>query len=152
MHCNWHTQETYMCTFASLCKHFFPVQIDIFFQFFCQGELRKQPNFTFCWFWLGKMHQNGLSGAYLGFKACQIQWHLLWVSTISMFHEKSQFQAKISHFVDFEWVQNASKLLEWCIFMVGGMPNPMALCCESLQLVPMKNLHHVAEPYILTFP
>ena len=40
-------------------------------------------NFTFCWFWLGKMHQNGLSGAYSGFETCQIQWHLFQVSMIS---------------------------------------------------------------------
>ena len=31
----------------------------------------------------GKMHQNGLSGAYFGFKACQIQWHLFQVPMIS---------------------------------------------------------------------
>ena len=40
-------------------------------------------NFTFCWFWLGKMHQNGLSGTYLEFQVCQIQWHGFQVSTIS---------------------------------------------------------------------
>ena len=51
----WHTKfshialqsaypKTYMCRFASLCKHFFPVQID-FFSVFCQGEFRKQPKF-----------------------------------------------------------------------------------------------------------
>ena len=32
--------------------------------------------------------------------------------------------AKISHFVDFDW-ENALKLLEWHIFRVQGMPNPM---------------------------
>ena len=102
-------------------KHFFHVQIDIFFSFFVRGSsvnsqkfhillilsgknalkwlewcifrvqgvpnpmaqvsslydkwfLKNQnfwgKNFTFCWFWLGKMHQNGLSGTYLGFEAC----------------------------------------------------------------------------------
>ena len=131
VHCNRHYPKTYMCTFASLCKHFSPVQIDNF-SGFCQGSwgnsqnftfvdfdwenASKWPeccifrvqgmliqchrfqvsaissswkitiwgkNFTFCWFWLGKMHQNCLSGAYLGFKACWIQWHLLGVSMIS---------------------------------------------------------------------
>ena len=37
-----------------------------------QYEKSTGKNFTFCWFWLGKMHWNGLSGAYGGFKACQI--------------------------------------------------------------------------------
>ena len=61
---------------------------------------------------------------YLGFEMCQIQWHRFQVSTISI-PEKSKFQAKISHFVDFDW--------EKCIIMawvahirVWGVPNPMA--------------------------
>ena len=40
-------------------------------------------NFTFCSFWLKKMHWNCLSCMYLGLMACQIQWHLFWVSTLS---------------------------------------------------------------------
>ena len=136
VHCYWHTPETYTCTFWSLFKHFFPVQIDVFFFHFLSGGVKQRAknftfcwfwlgkkhqnglsgdifkvwgmlpkpivhrfwvytisgswkitisgkNFTFCWFWLGKMHWNGLSGAYLGFKACQIQWHLFQVSMIS---------------------------------------------------------------------
>ena len=35
-------------------------------------------------------------------------------------------QPEISHFVDFDW-ENALKWLEWHIFRVRGMPNPMAL-------------------------
>ena len=66
------------------------------------GCIFPSPKFHFCWFWLGKMHPNGLNGMYLGFKACQIQCHRFWVSAISS-PEKSQFQAKISHFVDFDW-------------------------------------------------
>ena len=142
-----------MCTFASLCKHFFPVQIDIFFSVFCQGEFRKQPNFhilliltgknaskllewcifrvwgmpnpmltgfpvsaiggswkitisgknfTFGWFWQGKMYQNGLNGVYLGFEACQMQCHRFWVSVISG-SWKITISGKISHLVDFDW-------------------------------------------------
>ena len=48
-------------------------------------------NFTFCWFWLGKMHQNGLDCVYLGFETCQIQWHRFQVSTIT-----SSWKIKIS--------------------------------------------------------
>ena len=68
---------------SSLFKHFFLVQIDGFFSFLSGGVKQTAKNFTFCWFWLGKMHQNGLSGTYLGFEVCQIQWHWFQVSTIS---------------------------------------------------------------------
>ena len=43
-----------------------------------------------------------------------------------MVPEKSKFEAKISHFVDFDW-ENALKWLEWHIFSIQGVPNPMAL-------------------------
>ena len=75
--------KTYMCRFSSLFKHFFPVQIDIF-HFLSGGVKQIAKNFTFCWFWLAKMHWNGLSGADLGLEACWIQWHRFWVSTISI--------------------------------------------------------------------
>ena len=48
------------------------------------------------------MHQNGFSDMYLWFEACQIQWHRFQVS-MEVFPEKSQFEAKISHFVDLDW-------------------------------------------------
>ena len=82
VHCNQHTQNLHV----QICKPLqtlFPCGNWCFFSVFCQGELRKQQNFTFCWFWLGKMHQNGLSGAYWGLEACQIQWHLLQGSMMS---------------------------------------------------------------------
>ena len=179
VHYDQHTQKPACADFQNLFKHFFPVQINIFYFFFifCQGEFSKQPkishfvdfdweehiemvwvvhirvwgmpksngagfvstisgswkikishfvdfdweknmvwvegfeawlgfvsmisgswkikisgkNFIFCWFWLGKKHQNGLSGAYLGFKACWIQLHRFWVSMIS-----SSWKIKIS--------------------------------------------------------
>ena len=47
--------------FQALFEHFFPVEID-FFLIFWSGELSKQQKFHIGWFWLGKMHQNGLSG------------------------------------------------------------------------------------------
>ena len=56
-----------MCRFASLCKTLFLCANWHFFQFFCQGEFRKQPKIShFVDFDWGKMHQNGLSGTYLG--------------------------------------------------------------------------------------
>ena len=84
VHCDQPYPKTYMCRFGSLCEHFFPVQIDVFFFSFLSGGVQENSqNFTFCWFWLGKMHQNGLSGAYLGFEACWIQCCRFQVSVIS---------------------------------------------------------------------
>ena len=40
-------------------------------------------------------------------------------------------QPKISHFVDFDW-ENKSKLLEWHVYRVWGMPNPTVLVWEIL--------------------
>ena len=72
-----------MCRFASLCKHFSLCKLKFFFQFVVRESSGNSQNITFCWFWLGKMDWNSLSGAYLGFEVCQIQWHLLQVPTIS---------------------------------------------------------------------
>ena len=55
--------------------------------------------------------------------------------------------AKISHFVDFDW-ENTLKLLEWHIFRVQGMPNPMALVASLYDKWFMKNHNfrrHIAE-------
>ena len=82
-------------------------------------------NLTFCWFWLGKMHHNGLSGMYLGFEVCQIQWHLFQVSTISNSWKIKNFRQKF-HILLILTGKNASKWLEWHVFRVWGVPNPMA--------------------------
>ena len=47
-------------------------------------------------------------------------------------------QPKISHFVDFEW-ENALKWLEWCVFRVGDVPNPMALVSSLYNKWFLKN-------------
>ena len=72
--------KTYMCRYSRLFKHIFPVKIEIFFKIFL---LASGKNFTFCWFWLGTLHQNGLSGMYIGFQLCWIQWHWFEILTIS---------------------------------------------------------------------
>ena len=100
IHCDWHTQKLICADFQAFSNTFSLYKLTFFH--FCQGEFSKQPKFTFCWFWLVKMHQNGLSGTYLGFKVCQIQWQRFWVSTISG-SWKIKFQAEISRFVDFDW-------------------------------------------------
>ena len=53
----------------------------------------------------GKMHQNRLSSTYLGSEACQIQWHLFWVSMIS-----GSWKIKIS-----------GKNFTFCWFWLGKM-------------------------------
>ena len=170
-----------MCRFASLCKHFSLWKLT-FFQFFIRGSSGNSQNFTFCWFWLGKMHQNGLSGAYWGLEACQIQWHLFWVYD-KWFLINHNFRQNV-YILLILTGRNASKLLEWSVFRVWGMLNPMALvvslydkwfmknhnfrrhiaengvqkheqgmgCMQQSYLGPILPLHHVSEPYILTFP
>ena len=84
VHCNQHTQKPTCTDFQAFLNTFSLYKLMGFFSFFVRGGAKQTAkNFTFCWFWLGKMHWNGLSGGYLEFEACQIQWHLFWVSTIS---------------------------------------------------------------------
>ena len=55
--------------------------------------------------------------------------------------------AKISHFVNFDW-EKSMEMLEWCIFRVQGMPNPMALVASLYDKWFMKNHNfrrHIAE-------
>ena len=75
--------KTYMCRFSSHSEHFFHVQIHVFFPFFARGNAVNSQKFHILLILSGKMHWNGLSGAYLGFEVCQIQWHRFWVSMIS---------------------------------------------------------------------
>ena len=74
--------------YVQICKPFqtlFSCSNWCFFHFLSGVVKETAKNFTFCWFWLGKMHQNGLSGAYLGFEAWQIQCQRFQVSAISGF-------------------------------------------------------------------
>ena len=81
-------------------------------------------NFTFCWFWLGKMHHNGLSGMYLGFEVCQMAQDS--ISTISGNSQNIKISGKIFTFLLILTGKNASQWLEWYVFRVWGVPNPMA--------------------------
>ena len=104
----------------------------------------SDKNFTFCWFWLGKMHHNDLSGMYLGFEVCQIQWHLFQVSTIS-----NSWKIKIwdKNFT-FCWIwlgkmnQNG---LSGTVFRVWDVPNPMALVSS------LYNKQFLKNPKIITW-
>ena len=82
VHCDWHTQKL-LCAYIQAFWNTFSLLKLTFFSFLSGRVKETAKNFTFCWFWVGKMHQNGLSGIYVGFKACQIQCHRFWVSVIS---------------------------------------------------------------------
>ena len=124
VHCNWHTQKP-ICADMQAFLNTFPCSNWCFF-IFCQGELRKQPKFTFCWFWLGKMHQNGFSGVYLGFEACRIQC------------QNQNFRQKF-HILLILTGKNDLKWLEWHIFRVWSMPTPMALVLSLYNKLFLKN-------------
>ena len=55
----------------------------IFFKICLERVKQSAKKFTFCCFWLGKMHWNGFSSAYLGFEVSWIQWCCFWVSMVS---------------------------------------------------------------------
>ena len=57
-------------------------------------------------------------------------------------------QPKISHFVDFDW-ENALKWLEWCIFRVQGMPNPMVQVSSLYDKWFLKNQNFRQKFHIL---
>ena len=109
-----------------------------FFQFFVRRRSGNSQNFTFCSFWLGKMHQNCLSGTSLGFKACQIQCHRFYISAISS-SWKITISGKKFTFCWFWLGKMQSKLFQWHIFRVQGMPNPMALLASLYNMWFMKN-------------
>ena len=83
VHCDQHTQKPLCADFQVFSNTFSLYKLMFFFNFLSGGVKQTATNCTFCWFWLGKMQLKGLSGMYLGFKACQIQWCRFWVSMIS---------------------------------------------------------------------
>ena len=83
--------------YATTCLYFsntFSLYKLMFLLFLSGGVQQMAKNFTFCWFWLGKIHRNGLSGAYIWFQACTIQWCMFQVSTISSFWKKIKISGK----------------------------------------------------------
>ena len=83
VHCDWHTQKPTCADIQAFSNIFSLFKLMGFFFHFSSVRVKETAkNFTFSWIWLGKMHRNCLSGVYLGFKACQIQWHLFWDSII----------------------------------------------------------------------
>ena len=54
-------------------------------------------------------------------------WHFFYFC-----HGQLGKQPKISHFVDFDW-ENKLKLLEWHVYRVWGMPNPMVLVLRDFE-------------------
>ena len=136
VHCNWHTQKPICADFQAFSNTFSLFKL-MFFHFLSGGVKQRAKNFTFCWFWLGKMHQNGLSGTYLGFEVCQIQWQVLSLYD-KQFMKNHNFRQKF-HILLILTGKNALKWLEWCIFRVQGMPNPMALVSSLYDKQFLKN-------------
>ena len=114
VHCDWHFKKPIRAWFSSLSKHLSLHKLT-FFSFFIGGLKWTGKNFPFCWFWLRKMHHNGLSGTYLGFEVCQIQWHSYQVSSISHSCE-IKIWGKYFTFCWFWLEKSASEWLEWHIF------------------------------------
>ena len=127
-----------MSRYASLLNHFFPVQIDVFFFIFCQGELRKQPKFQILLVLTGK---NALKW---------IEWCILRVQGMpnpmpqdsnlcnKLFLKNHNFMQKFDILLILTG-KNASKLFEWPIFRVQGMLNPMALVASLYDKQFLKN-------------
>ena len=84
-----------MCNIQDFSNTFSLVKLTFFFKFFVKGVKPSVKFFTFCWFWLGKMHQNGLSGMYIGFQVCWIQWHWFGISTIGGFQKNPHLRRKV---------------------------------------------------------
>ena len=147
MHCNQLTQKPICAHFqafsntSSLCKL-------MFFHFLSGGVKQTAKNFTSCWFWLGKMHQNGLSGSYLGLEACQIQWCRFQVSMISDSPKNQSFRLKV-YILLILTGKNASKWLEWFIFRAWAMPNPMVQISSLYDKWFLKNQSFRQKVYIL---
>ena len=106
VHCRSAYPKTNAHRFWSLLKHCFPDQIDGFFFIFLKGRVQqfqaKISHFVdFDW---EKCIKMAWVVTYLRFEAC-CQIHCALVSSLynKWFTDKSQFQAKISHFVDFDW-------------------------------------------------
>ena len=82
VHYDQHMQKPACADFQAFSNTFSLYKLTIFY-FFVRGIQQTAKNVIFCWFCLGKTHWNGLSGAYLGFKACWIQLHRFWISMVS---------------------------------------------------------------------
>ena len=89
------------------------------------------------------------------FSSLWLEWYIFFkaVQNDRFLHFLSGFlklskQPKISHFVDFDW-ENALKWLEWCIFRVQGMPNPMAQVSSLYDKWFLKNQNFRQKFHIL---
>ena len=175
VHCDRHTQKP-ICTDFQAFANTFPCANWCCFSVFCQGELRKQPKFHIVLILTGKKASKWLEWNI--FKVQGMPNPMLQVSSLcnKQFLKNHNFRQKF-HILLILTGKNASK------FRVWGMPNPMALVTlydkwfminhnfrrhivdnqvqnhengmghvQQSSLGPILPLHHVSEPYILTFP
>ena len=136
--------------YVQICKPLqtiFPCANWCFFQFFCQGDFKKQPKFDILLLLTGKNASKLL------------EWHIFkfqgmlnpMLQVLSLYNEQfwknHNFRQKL-HILLILTGKNALKLLEWCTFRVWGMANPMALVASLYDKWFMKNHNfsrHIAE-------
>ena len=115
VHCNWHTQKPICADFQVFSNTFSLFKLMFFFHFLSGGVKQRAKNFTFCWFWLGKMHWNG-------FEWCIFR---VWdmpnpMQVLSLYNKwfllkNHNFRQKF-HILLILTGKNALKWLECCIF------------------------------------
>ena len=105
--CDWHSQKPKCVDFQAFSNPFFPVENWCFcFILLSWGVKQTAKTFTFCWFWLWKMHWNGLSG----------------VIFRSLRHAKSSVAGFKSHMISGCWKTTISgKNFTFCWFWLGKM-------------------------------
>ena len=107
--------KTYMCKCSSLFKLMF-----FFFHFFCQGRvLSKEPKISHFVFWL-----QHLSGTDLRFEVMPNPL----AASVYTISSSCHFRQKLASFCWF-WLGSKCSLkwLQWHIFKVWGVPNPMEM-------------------------
>ena len=138
MHCDWHTRNLYVQIFKPLWT-LFPCWIWCFF-IFCQGEFRNawmsvwptvSPNVMMTWQSTALDHQMPIPGVqFLKNYNFRQTFHILLILTekcfFSFLSRGVKETAKNFTFCWFWLGEMSSKLLEWYVLRVWGMPNPMS--------------------------
>ena len=148
VHCNWHTQNPYMCRFASLCWTLFPCANWSFFSVFCQVEFRKQPKYHILFILTGKNGLKFLEWCIFKVRGMPNPIPQFWVSVISGSSKNHNIRL---HFYILLILtgKNTLKYLEWCIFRVWGMPNPIPQVLSLCDKWFLKNYNFRQKFHIL---
>ena len=139
-----------MCRFSSLFKHFFHVQIDIFF-IPCQGGSLNSQKFHILLILSGKNALKWLELCILRVQGC-LNPMAQDLSLYDKWFLKNQNLRQIFHILLILTGKNASKWLEWYIFRIQGVPNPMAQVSSLYVKWFLKNQNirenfHIFKPF-----